>query len=147
MFAGCEETPVQSAEPLSDHAWMADTLETLYQNANPEDVYSLNTRRANVQAEQVYPNAPAGQQARALFLRAEELLNSGKTKPAIEQLQVLIRSLGGENPVISTHNHRIFQRIALAFLRLGEQQNCQINHSAESCVLPLTLFLLQDIGV
>lgn len=116
---------------------MADTLETLYQNANPEDVYSLNTRRANLQAEQVYPNAPAGQQARALFLRAEELLNSGKTKPAIEQLQVLIRSLGGENPVISTHNHRIFQRIALAFLRLGEQQNCQINHSAESCVLPL----------
>ncbi len=115
---------------------MIDTLAILARDANPEEVYSLNTARALAYGDQIGPGIDPQQQARATFLRGEELLNSGKTESAIKQFQTLLRAISGNEPQLSTHNKRIFERIGLSFLRLGEQKNCMINHTAESCVMP-----------
>ena len=115
---------------------MIDTLATLAREADPTKVYALNTARIEEYGKELYQGNDPQKQARAMFLRSEELLNSGRTEAAIGQFRALLVAVGGENPTINEHTKRIMDRIALSFLRLGEQQNCQLNHNAESCVFP-----------
>lgn len=120
---------------MTDHEWMVDTLATLLRNADPAKVYSMNARRAEVfkkEAERAY--TPEGK--RSIRMKwGEELLNAGDTEGAIE----VFTSLIGPEPekvLVTPENRRAFEFLALSYLRFGEQKNCQLNHSNESCVLP-----------
>jgi hypothetical protein len=69
---------------------------------------------------------------------ALELLNAGRTEEAIREFQKLSDVLSQEGvEVTERHRHYVARYLAVAYLRLGEQQNCILNHSADSCLLPI----------
>jgi hypothetical protein len=76
------------------------------------------------------------QQVVANFKVAEQLLYAGQTEAAIE----ILKGITGDNfAVMSKDNKLLFDMYALAYLRLGEQQNCIQNHTSASCIIPIAL--------
>lgn len=74
---------------------------------------------------------------------AIEQLKGGKTVAAISELEKLMEIAEGTETLLSsrdrlTFHNNILQYLGLAYLRLGEQQNCIINHHHSSCIIPLT---------
>jgi len=71
----------------------------------------------------------------AQYYRSLALLQVGREKEAIEALQHLIGSdrIGGTDP----RNAYLQKLQALAYLRLGERNNCVGNHMEGSCVYPI----------
>jgi hypothetical protein len=67
---------------------------------------------------------------------ATALLNGGDTEAAIEQLERLREDLGNASYLTRT-GKALMELLGIAYLRLGEQQNCIANHRAASCILPL----------
>lgn len=71
---------------------------------------------------------------------AEALLYGGKTQKAIQHLQELQHLKNTSRFVEGLEDYqedKIDGLLALAYLRLGEQQNCIINHTSASCIIPI----------
>jgi hypothetical protein len=69
---------------------------------------------------------------------ARTLLNDGQTAAALRQLEVYDRMLNLPSLAPTLEQaQKFFETKAVALLRLGEQENCLINHNAESCLLPI----------
>jgi hypothetical protein len=66
--------------------------------------------------------------------KANALLKLGKTRAAIELLEELTKN---EMVINGSFRKEIQKDLALAYLRLGEQDNCISNHSSESCIFPI----------
>ena len=139
LFAGllfsCQPSAT-SHLPKDDHTWMVDTLATLAREADPMKNYSLNTGRAKVYADRAKEAENQFERQQARFQEAIEWLNSGQTSIAIEQLQKLLNEAGGEDYLANDQQKKAALQLAIAHIRLGEQQNCLLNHSPESCVMP-----------
>ena len=69
---------------------------------------------------------------------AECDLQAGDTADAIDQFE-RIRQLGADNGVAlsPSFEKEVRDSLAIAYLRLGEQENCFWNHAQDSCLLPL----------
>jgi len=71
---------------------------------------------------------------------AMQMLKAGKTEDAIELFKSILKKIRASprsNLPSANIESEIKKQLALSYLRLGEQQNCVINHHAESCILPL----------
>ncbi|MEO8623929.1 MAG: CRTAC1 family protein, partial [bacterium] len=64
-------------------------------------------------------------------------LVAGQTREAIAQLDTLIRDAGLSADKMTAQGKLAFDFVALAYLRLGEQENCIGNPAANACILPL----------
>ena len=72
----------------------------------------------------------------AWYGKAEALLQLGEELKAIEIYEKLIKKIS----VINFDKRALLMKdLAAAYLRLGERTNCIHNHSAESCIFPITL--------
>jgi hypothetical protein len=71
---------------------------------------------------------------------AENLLRAGDSAGAVEQLE-LIRTECKEKGIVLTpaFEHDLRGSLAIAYLRLGEQENCVMNHGQSSCVFPIRM--------
>ena len=67
------------------------------------------------------------------FNLASELLLDGQTAAAIEEFRRLQADATGRHL-----QHRLQIFLGLAYLRLGEQDNCILNHTVESCLFPIS---------
>ena len=77
-----------------------------------------------------------------LLRYALELLRSGESEKAIENLKNLQNYATSDSTIYSSSDKNNFVKsiqkyLAIAYLRLGEQQNCIINHHHSSCILPI----------
>ncbi|MGH9749945.1 MAG: CRTAC1 family protein [Candidatus Polarisedimenticolia bacterium] len=71
---------------------------------------------------------------------AIELLNAGKTEESLAEYDRFLRFLSQPGITLGDKGRHLLERQrAVAFLRLGEQQNCILNHSAASCIMPISL--------
>lgn len=117
---------------------MADTLAAIVRDANADPMaYAFrNGPRAEFLARGLAgQSGPQAQQAR--FLVAQERLLAGQTRPAIAELERIVDSLGASPSARRPEAKPLFDLLALAYLRLGEQENCNLNPSASVCILPL----------
>lgn len=104
----------------------------------PENVYASSVRISYY--DSLLSVAPEYEQMALKFQKAEAQLYGGQTEEAIQTLEELwhIHNTQLLIPGLSDYDEdRIDDLLALANLRLGEQQNCIINHSAASCILPI----------
>src|SRR5258706_11872511 len=99
----------------------------------------LNTKRAESLRASL-----AGPLASRAYLEkmpeyAGELLKAGRTAEAIKALRELERysTAGGTVPLGAENATFLRHQLAVAYLRLGEQENCLQHHNAESCLLPI----------
>ena len=69
---------------------------------------------------------------------ADRLLRAGKSGEAVKQFDEYEQLLRLSNaPINSALFTRIYTERAIAYLRLGEQENCYADHNSESCLLPI----------
>ena len=69
---------------------------------------------------------------------AAELLYAGRSEDAVRQVE-RVAGLLEKDPRYSTpENRRQLRRLkAISYLRLGEQENCILDHNTDSCLLPI----------
>jgi hypothetical protein len=69
---------------------------------------------------------------------ASALLNDGRSEEALQEFQKFdeeLDRLGIQPPASEVPKIKLLK--AIAYLRLGEQENCLHNHNADSCLLPI----------
>ena len=69
----------------------------------------------------------------ASFFKANGFLKMGQEKEAVNALEKILYAVTEDH----RHYSEILKSYAVAYLRMGERQNCISNHSAESCILPI----------
>ena len=123
--------------PSEGTARMAARLAELADQMSPDRNPILNTARAaNLRVRMDAETEPATRIELQIAL-ANELTLAGRTVEAIELLTVArteTEKYGAEAaPVVRA----IGGMLALAYLRLGEQENCITGHNVDSCLLPI----------
>ena len=136
LFNSCRDTPSIPIDTRSDTAIMADTLEHLLSSINPLKNYYESSLRAQYYLNQMN-TANARQKGQLMYFWFKELINAGENKQAIAAINDFIQQLGLDLHNMDKNSKLIFELLALAYLRDGELENCQRNHTAESCILPL----------
>ena len=132
-LAACEPAPERPAGTQR----MADTLaaRVAAAEAAPMPYFVLNTLRAD-RLEADLGRYRGDDLLRARFDLARERLNAGDTDAAIRQLVDVAERSGGVDAAGGAARP-IYDLLATAYLRRGEQANCLANHHAgEVCVLP-----------
>ena len=72
------------------------------------------------------------------ILLTRELLLAGETERAIDRLKQLIALFdGGEADRKVGAYKQVREWLALAYMRLGEQDNCVAHHGVDSCLMPI----------
>ena len=122
---------------------MVALLEEVQRLASPQRNAYLSEQRWRGVSRVPLPADP-NDRARLLFIRGQEELRSGRSEAAVGSLGSLIEILEA-NPGIEQDEstlRRVREMRALAWLRLGEQENCVEQHNLDRCLLPI-----RDSGV
>jgi len=147
VLIGCRSGSTDAPEELSARydsvdgtqtEKMRNVLAAIREEARTEPMkyFHLNDVRADSVREMV-DAAPPDEKTRLRYKYAYELLYAGQTKAAIRQLETMIEALNLSPRRMSRQAKPIFELLALAYLRLGEQQNCVDGHASASCILPI----------
>ncbi|MBZ9631719.1 CRTAC1 family protein [Salegentibacter sp. LM13S] len=105
----------------------------------PENIYASSLRIAYF--DSLSKIAPENQKEKYHLKKADALLYAGKTKDAIEILEKLWKESNKGTlryKLEAFEEEKIGPLLALAYMRLGEQQNCIHHHNASaSCIIPI----------
>lgn len=117
---------------------MKERLEQIAQTADSSlNVYLNETRAAQLaqtQANATNLNDFLANQPQYCI----ELLRAGKTEQAIKQFETFQEKLvEGNVRVEGEKKYWLLHNLAVAHLRLAEQDNCLVNHTSESCLFPI----------
>jgi hypothetical protein len=123
-------------EPLPGTARMAAVLDSIYRAAlmDPMRYGHLNRERAAVWRDEV-SRREGPEQSMARYSYAYESLAAGETETAIREIERLMEDSGlaGE---VSPQSKPLFDLLAVAYLRLGEERNRIRNRSPGASILP-----------
>lgn len=117
---------------------MAARLQEIARNSDADGNLFLNAQRAErLRARVAKATAPA-QQVDLQIEMALELLRSGQTTAAINEFSAARQFIAKLPEEKREETSWLLDRfLALAYLRLGEQQNCVAHHTSESCLAPI----------
>jgi hypothetical protein len=131
---GCGARAVPSSSDGTTR--MADTLAKLYARASaqPERYEFMNRQRADALQASFF------QQAGSVALRdrfefARQLLLAGQTREAIAEMENIRRTIGLRPDARFPQFKPFFDLLGIAYLRLGEQENCNLNPNTSVCIL------------
>ncbi len=127
-----------SNEPEEDGtAKMIKQIKDAYAQIDPMKVgYYLNSARAENFKSMMSTAEPWNVKLEANAKYAYELINAGKSTEAIMELNKLIEEFK-KYGVDANSTYSIYRLLALAYMRLGEQDNCIGNNNSESCIIPI----------
>jgi hypothetical protein len=125
-------------EPLPGTARMAAELDSIYQAAlmDPMHYGHLNRERAEMWRTEA-SRAQGTEQSMARYQYAYESLAAGETEAAIREIESLMED-SGLAEAVSSQSKPLFELLAVAYLRLGEQRNRIRNGSTGASILPLS---------
>lgn len=123
---------------------MAERLDRIAREADPLRNPFLNRRAAEIfeaqLAELVRGPGAANPTAvvSARFKHGYELLNSGNTEQALTQFRTLLDEVDRHQITLAPDKLALVRDcLIVGWLRLGEQENCQLHHNAQSCLFPI----------
>ena len=116
---------------------MSARLQSIYSGFKPEQNAFINNARVSMFANQIEATADPNTKFQLIFLYCMELLNAGRTKESIDAILELMKQTGTTEEAMSDRTKPLFDLLGIAYLRLGEQDNCIMNHNGYSCILPL----------
>lgn len=138
MLSGCSET-AETRHRSSSHSQMLSTLESIRESRPYEQMYyGKKTVESEEQELSLIPNAFSGDRFDRLYRLGQRRLWLGDTEKAIENFQAaseLVRE-HADNDSDSKWEKIVFQ-LGLAWLRLGENENCVHCNNGESCLFPI----------
>tara|TARA_B100001094_G_C18039759_1_gene724403 strand:- start:33 stop:518 length:486 start_codon:yes stop_codon:yes gene_type:complete len=116
---------------------MKQALKELNENGDPRDHYHWNRRLANLYYSRIN-SAPRKDKVKYWFKYCTQLLLAGENIKCINEIENLLQKQKlSYDDLIDKSNLPLIKLLALAYLRLGEADNCQNNHNEFSCILPL----------
>ena len=104
--------------------------------ARPMDYFHLNGRRAEVLKNRL-DTAGTDAATSLRYRHAHELLYAGEVKASIRQLNTIIQNKNLTLRRLTKQTKPIFDLLGLAYLRLGERENCIKGNAADACILPI----------
>jgi hypothetical protein len=128
----------RSATAAPSNKRMAERLEQIIRSTRIEASPYMNREKAAYFRQVLSSRLDARNELKVRFRLAEELLLSGATLQAIEELKQL-QDLGRLRSIQPSDGFArpVGDLLTLAYFRLGEQENCILHHSTESCLLPI----------
>lgn len=122
--------------PTEETISMTNQLNQLILNGNADNYLHWNQKKVDLLAIKLQdPTLPYHGQV--WFEYCTQLLRAGQSRECIQELESHFdpnRPLAAQ---MDNQNYLIFDLLALAYLRTGEQENCQNAHTPFSCILPL----------
>ena len=124
--------------PQNESDRMRMELASIYAQAleNPMKYYHMNKERVKWMNKKGKYIPPEKIMTHRYYL-SQELLRSGQTEAAISELTSILNELRAKPDILNSLTRPIFDELALAYLRLGEEINCVKNHSGKSCIVPV----------
>ena len=128
----------QSVPERGDSRFMATVLARLVQRADPIANIYLNRQRVQGISTLLDQPMSAGKRLNLRVRIAQERIRAGDTRSGIEDLEsVLTEVEAGAVPANDGFIFMLHDQLGIAWLRLGEQENCLRNHTSDSCLLPI----------
>jgi len=117
---------------------MAALLQEIYDEQDWKLEPSKDAERARHLREDLSKNPDLPIEIKMREVLAENLLKSGDSAGAVEELEKL-RALCQQRGVVLTpaFEKLIRENLAMSYLRLGEQENCLHYHGQDSCLYPI----------
>ncbi len=136
----CQGPPAISlaSAPSPSTLRMAERLERLAREARPDRNPFLNRGRAAIYRNLLAQGLSTRDEAETRIHMALETLRAGDSQAAIEDLnraEAAVEKLTGEDRDVL--RWLVQQFLAVASLRLGEQENCIAHHTSDSCIFPI----------
>lgn len=116
---------------------MVKILDSIGQNANPEEFYLMNSARAELFKNKLATEKDANKRLEYYFQYSAESLNAGNTDEAINVLTQIVNSMKITMENLTPQYKIFFDLLAIAYMRKAELENCAANHSAQSCIIPI----------
>ena len=116
---------------------MIQVLQEFNSSGDPLNNYSWNRKLADLYYSQI-ELVPRNEKVKYWFKYCTQLLLTGDNQKCINEIETILQkqNLSYAN-LIDKNNLPLIELLALAYLRLGENNNCQNNHNEYSCILPL----------
>lgn len=137
LFSFCKKEAAtrkkSTASAKDSHTRMIALLDSIADYADPNECYNLNGKKAAL-IKQEWENARPQDKLTMQLRYADMILKAGKNEAAIMEFQDILTQLGDK---LDDQSKPVYEFLALAYLRLGEQQNCINSHASESCILPI----------
>src|SRR4051812_37043928 len=129
--------PSADSQPESTRK-MIQRLDQIRRSMNPFEARFLSDQRAPLMAARLGLLTNTFEKADWRLKMAATLTEAGRPEAALEQFKILEDFMASATqPPAEEWKSAFLIRKAIAFLRLGEQENCLVNHNADSCLLPL----------
>jgi hypothetical protein len=120
--------------------YMVSLLAERHSDVSPSEItYYFNEKRAQVlDSMRQFKKNDFQEYVSFSYWYFREVLNSGFTEKAIEEIENFNVEIAEADQKLDKQWDYFYKRLqALSYIRLGEQQNCLINHSSASCILPI----------
>lgn len=117
---------------------MAERLAEIYRAQDFRTDPNKDRERADYYRAGLKQTLDIRTELKARMALADALLKAGDSAAAVEELEGL-RTMMREKGIIPAEffAKELRQLLAIAYLRLGEQENCVLDHMHESCIFPI----------
>ncbi len=138
LMQSCDSEENKSAQERNQY--MVSLLAERHSEVSPSEItYYFNEKRAQVlDSMRQFKKNDFQEYVSFSYWYFREVLNSGFTEKAIEEIENFNAEIAEADQKLDKQWDYFYKRLqALSYIRLGEQQNCLINHSSASCILPI----------
>jgi hypothetical protein len=142
-LTGCSalRAPRQQIRPIDASPSMPALVASVAAKIDPASFVYLNSQQAAMFKKQLEA-APANDVKQRVDLErsyAEQLMNSGKVEESVQQYEQVRQQIQSVSPQAWKQMKRtILGRELIAYLRMGEQQNCCATNNSYSCLIPIS---------
>lgn len=137
LSTSCGKKSPENDPRFDGNRKMVQVLDSLSKAADPVVNFYLSAKRA----ERMRTHQPAfkSQLEKLMWNKTyyNELLNAGKTEEAAVGFNFLLTDANYAPLLDKKMRNEIEQLLAVSYLRSGELQNCVVNHTSQSCILPI----------
>jgi hypothetical protein len=135
-----QKSPEKESTPSSEQSGttekMVERIREIHKDVDPVNVSYLSSERARKYDQMAASSRDLNEQFRLRLMYAYESINAGDNDRAVLVLEQMLNQFRerGVSPEVS---HPVKRLAALAYMRLGEVENCILRNSDESCIFPI----------
>ena len=115
---------------------MVELLKNINSEGTPQMYYNWNKKLSEFYKKKLRVT-PKNKRYKIWFKYVNQLLLAGENQLCIREIEHQIKNSKSSYETLILVSLPLMETLGLAYLRLGEQENCENNHNEFSCILPL----------